>query len=688
MSEQIQVTLPDGSKKDVPKGTTPLDVAKSISPRLADAALVAKVKPSALSPQSSAPDQTLSGNQPAPDGDKTPASMHAQPSKDGWQFADLSKPLEQDAELRLLTERDAEALEVYRHSSAHVLATAVLELFPETKLGHGPPTESGFFYDFHRPTPFTPEDLEKIERRMQEVVERDEKFEREFIPRDQGLARFRSEGDFMKVHFIEQFTKAGEPISTYRNGKFVDFCRGPHIPSTGRIKAFKLLNIAGAYWLGDEKNQQLQRIYGTSFFSKKDLDEYMHKLEEAKKRDHRVLGKQLDLFSIQELAGPGLIFWHPKGGLIRKEMQDWMQNEYLKRGYSLVCTPHVARVDLWKVSGHEGYYAQNMFVPMELDDADYRMKPMNCPFHILIYKDSLKSYRDLPVRLGELGTVYRYERSGVMHGLLRVRGFTQDDAHIFCTPEQIEDEVNGCVDFALAVLKTFGFDQYQVELSTWDPNDRKNFIGSDEQWQSSEASLKKVLDQRGIPYKLIPGEAAFYGPKIDIKLVDAIGRLWQLSTVQFDFNLPQRFELEYVGEDGKRHQPLMVHRALYGSIERFFGVLIEHYAGAFPVWLSPTQVVVIPIGEKHHPYANEVGEKLKAAGVRVHVDLRNEKMNAKIREHAMQKVPFQLVVGDKEAESGEVNVRVRGQEKAEGSLKAEAFVERVKGLIESKSPTL
>ncbi|HEX7960427.1 MAG TPA: threonine--tRNA ligase, partial [Terriglobales bacterium] len=465
----IQITLPDGSKKEVPKGTTPYEIAKSISPRLADAAFAAKLKLRVAGHESQGEAMR------AQNGD-APASMHAQQSKDGWITVDLSKPLEEDAEIRILTDKDPEALEVYRHSSAHVLATAVLELFPETKLGHGPPTESGFFYDFYRPTPFTPEDLQRIEERMQQVVERDEKFQREFLPREEGLNKFRADGDFMKVHFIEQFTKPGEPISTYRNGKFVDFCRGPHVPSTARIKAFKLLNIAGAYWLGDEKNPQLQRIYGTSFFSKKDLEQHLHALEEAKKRDHRVLGKQLDLFSIQELAGPGLIFWHPKGGLIRKEMEDWMRNEYLKRGYSLVFTPHVMRVDMWKVSGHEGYYAQNMFTPMELDDADYRMKPMNCPGHILIYRDTLRSYRDLPVRLGELGTVYRYERSGVMHGLLRVRGFTQDDAHIFCTPEQIEDEIIGCMEFALATLKTFGFDQYQVELSIWDPNDKKNFL--------------------------------------------------------------------------------------------------------------------------------------------------------------------------------------------------------------------
>jgi threonyl-tRNA synthetase len=648
MADSIHVKLPDGSVKEVPKGTTPLEVAKLISPRLADAALVAKTN----------------GN-----------------------LIDLAKPLESDTDLRLVTERDPEALEVYRHSSAHLLAAAVLELFPETKLGHGPPTESGFFYDFYRPTPFTPEDLEKIEKKMQELVQQNIPYAREFLPRDQGLQEFKKEGDFMKCHFIEQFTKPDEKISIYRTGKFTDFCRGPHIPSTGKIKAFKLLNIAGAYWLGDEKNPQLQRIYGTSFFSKKDLDDYLKHIEETKKRDHRVLGKQLDLFSIQELAGPGLIFWHPKGGIIRKEMEDWMREQYLKRGYSLVYTPHVARRQLFYTSGHEGYYSQNMFDAMELDDAEYRLKPMNCPGHILVYKDSLKSYRDLPVRLGELGTVYRYERSGVMHGLLRVRGFTQDDSHIFCTPDQIEGEIAGCLDFAFDVLKHFGFDQYQTELSTWNPDDRKNFVGSEEQWIHATQSLEKVLKERRIEYKTMLGEAAFYGPKIDIKLVDAIGRLWQLSTVQFDFNLPQRFGLEYVAEDGSRKQPVMVHRALYGSVERFFGVLIEHYAGAFPVWLSPLQAVMIPISERHADYANKIASQLKAVGVRVEVDARNEKMNAKIREHAMQKVPFLLVVGDKESEAAKVNVRTRGKEKTEDML-ATDFVEKIRKLIADKSPAL
>src|SRR5271167_611945 len=580
MAENIHVKLPDGSVKEVPRGTSPLDIAKSISPRLADAAIAAQIKP--LSPNGSGGN----GNQPA-------SEAAAEPTANSAQLVDLTRPLEGDAELRILTERDPEALEVYRHSSAHLMAAAVLELFPETKLGHGPATDSGFFYDFYRQKPFTPEDLEAIEKKMQELVKQDLPYAREFLPRQEGLERFKSEGDFMKCHFIEQFTAPDEKISIYKTGKFTDFCRGPHIPSTGRIKAFKLLNIAGAYWLGDEKNPQLQRIYGTSFFSKKDLDDFIHKQEEAKKRDHRVLGQQLDLFSIQELAGPGLIFWHPKGGIVRKEMEDWMRNEYLKRGYSLVYTPHVMRRQLWQTSGHEGHYAQNMFDVMELDDAEYRLKPMNCPGHILIYKDSLKSYRDLPVRLGELGTVYRYERSGVMHGLLRVRGFTQDDSHIFCTPEQAEEEIVGCLDFALEVLKNFGFDKFQTELSTWDPNDRKNFLGSEEQWNFANRSLENALNQRNVEYKVIPGEGAFYGPKIDIKLVDSIGRLWQLSTVQVDFNLPQRFGLEYVAEDGTRKQPVMVHRALFGSIERFFGVLIEHYAGAFPAWLSPVQTVMI-----------------------------------------------------------------------------------------------
>src|SRR6202790_3724108 len=645
MSESLTITLPDGSQKPAPAGSRPLDIAKSIGQRLADDAVVARV--------------------------------------DG-QMWDLTRPLEGDAKLEILTSRNPEALNVYRHSTAHLLAAAVLELFPETKLGIGPPTDTGFYYDFQRETPFTPEDLEKIEARMWELQAKDLPYERKLTQKSAGLEKYAD--DWMKVELIKE--KADEVFSEYTLGpNFIDFCRGPHVPGTSRIKAFKLLSVAGAYWKGDEHNPRLQRIYGTAFFSKKDLDAYLARLEEAKKRDHRKLGQELDLFSIQELAGPGLIFFHPKGGRIRKIIEDWMRDQYLARGYSLVYTPHVMRHDLWKVSGHANFFSQNMFAPMKLDDADYQLKPMNCPGHILIYRDKMHSYRDLPVRLGELGTVYRYERSGVMHGLLRVRGFTQDDAHIFCTPEQIEGESASCLEFALDVLKDFGFDKFQTELSTWNPDDRKNFVGSEEQWINATQSLEKVLKQRGIYYKTIPGEAAFYGPKIDIKLVDAIGRLWQLSTVQFDFNLPQRFGLEYVAEDGSRKQPVMVHRALYGSVERFFGVLIEHYAGAFTVWLSPGQAVMIPISERHAEYANQVADQLKEVGVRAHVDARNEKMNAKIREHAMQKVPFLLVVGDKEAEAGKVNVRTRGKEKTEDMPAAE-FVEKIGKLIAEKSPTL
>jgi threonyl-tRNA synthetase len=682
-TQNIAIHLPDGSVKEVPLGTTPFDIANSISPRLAAASVVARLTPLTANAPKTADGQAGEGK---PEGESEEA-MYAADSAAGPRLVDLSMPLTADTKLELLKESDPETLKVVRHSAAHVLATAVLELFPETKLGHGPATDAGFFYDFYREKPFTPEDLEAIEKKMAEVVARNEKFERTYEPREQALKEFEKDGDFMKTHFVTKFTEAGSQVSFYRNGKFVDFCRGPHVPSTGRVKAVKVTKVAGAYWLGDEKNPQLQRIYGTAFFSKKEMDEYFAKLEEAAKRDHRVLGKQLDLFSIQELAGAGLIFWHPKGGIIRKVMEDWMREECLRRGYQLVYTPHVARVNLWRTSGHEGFYAGNMFTPMELDDAMYRMKPMNCPFHILIYKNSPKSYRDLPARYAELGNVYRYERSGTMHGLLRVRGFTQDDAHIFCMPSQIESEVAACIDFAEAVLKTFGFSEFKVELSTWDPKDRAHYVGSDENWEFATRSLEKVLQAKGIPYKTIPGEAAFYGPKIDVKLVDVLGRLWQLSTVQFDFNLPARFELEYVGEDGGRHQPVMVHRALFGSVERFFGVLIEHYAGAFPLWLAPVQAGLVPISEKHTAYAAKVEAELKAAGLRVEVDARNEKMNAKIRDFALQKTPYILVFGDKEEAAGAVNVRTRGKTE-QSSMPLAEFIAKAKALAASQSTEL
>jgi threonyl-tRNA synthetase len=676
-AETIAVHLPDGAIREVPAGTTPLDIANSISPRLAAVSVVARLTPVT---------GVVQGNTAA-DGQPDEAAMYAAEDSAAPRLVDLTTPLTADTRLELVKETDPDALKVVRHSAAHVLATAVLELFPETKLGHGPATDAGFFYDFYRPTNFTPEDLAAIQTKMAEVVARDEPFFHEFAPRDKSLEGFSRDGDFMKTHFVTKFTQPGDQVSFYRNGSFVDFCRGPHVPSTGRVKAFRVLSLAGAYWLGDEKNPQLQRIYGTAFFSQKALDEYFARLEEAAKRDHRLLGRQLDLFSIQELAGPGLVFWHPKGAIVRKVMEDWMRDECLRRGYLMVFTPHVMRRELWKVSGHEGHYAGNMYSPMELDDAEYRLKPMNCPGHILIYKNSPKSYRDLPQRYAELGNVYRYERSGTMHGLLRVRGFTQDDAHIFCTPGQIEDEVVACIDFAEAVLKTFGFSEFKVELSTWDPKDRAKYAGSDEGWALAEGSLRTALERKGIEYKTIPGEAAFYGPKIDIKLVDVLGRLWQLSTVQFDFTLPARFELEYVGEDGERHQPVMVHRALFGSVERFFGVLIEHYAGAFPLWLAPVQAGLVPISERHHAYARKIEAELKAAGLRVEIDDRNEKMNGKIRDFANQKTPYILVFGDKEEAAGSVSVRTRAKGD-QGSIPLADFIAKCKALVASQSTEL
>jgi len=638
----IEITLPDGTRKPVAAGTSPLDIAKSIGPRLADAVVVAKVN---------------------------------------GELYDLTRPLESDASVQLLTAKDPESLVVYRHSTAHLLAAAVLELYPETQLGIGPPIDTGFYYDFDRATPFTPDDLEKIEKKMWEIQARNLPYERVLTPKDEGLRKYSSA--WMKCELIQE--RAGDIFTEYTLGpQFIDFCRGPHLPSTSKIKAFKLLSVAGAYWKGDEHNKQLQRIYGPAFFSQKDLEEYLKQVEEAKKRDHRKLGKELDLFSIQELAGPGLIFFHPKGGIIRKQLEDWMRDQYLKRGYSLVYTPHVARLDLWKTSGHANFYAKNMFSPMELDDAEYQLKPMNCPFHILIYADKQHSYRDLPVRLGELGTVYRFERSGVLNGLFRVRGFTQDDAHIFCTQDQIEDEVVGCLQFAIDTLAAFGFDKYTAELSTWDGGASGKYDGAPEQWKLAETALQRATERLNVQAKLIPDEAAFYGPKIDIKLVDAIGRPWQLSTVQFDFTLPQKFHLEYIGEDGHKHQPLMVHRALYGSLERFFGILIEHYAGAFPVWLAPVQAIVLPITDRQTEYARGVRRQLDAAGIRATVDERNEKVNFKIREAQLQKIPYMLVVGDREQANGQVAVRNR-KHGDQGAKPLENCIAEIRKLIDTKA---
>jgi len=635
--ETIHVTLPDGSVKEVPKGTTAADIARGISPRLADAAFVAKV---------------YSNN--------GALTNFGEPVDDGGYLIDLRRPLEQDLKLKILTDKDPDSLFVFRHSAAHLLAAAVMELYPDVKLGIGPPVDTGFFYEFMREQPFTPDDLVKIEKKMHELAARDLPNERKYLPKPEALEFYKKSNQIFKCELVEE--KVTEAmVSFYTTGKFTDFCRGPHIPSTKRIQAFKLMSVAGAYWKGQEGNPQLQRIYAAAFFTQKELDAYLHRLEEAKRRDHRKLGPELDLFSIQEEAGPGLIFWHGKGGFIRNIIETWLRDELIKRGYDLVYTPHIMRLDLWKTSGHADFYRENMFGPVEVEKAEYQLKPMNCPGHILIYKSRLRSYRDLPVRLAELGTVYRYERSGVLHGLLRVRGFTQDDAHIFCMASQIEGEVEACIDFAYAVMKNFGFDQFEVELSDWDAKHPENYPGKPEDWAHATSTLANTLDRLKIPYKKMEGEGAFYGPKIDIKLIDAIGRSWQLTTVQFDFNLPARFGLEYVGVDGARHQPLMVHRALLGSVERFFGILIEHYAGAFPLWLAPVQVEICPVSEKVIDYAKHVLETLKNHNIRVHLDDRNEKLPAKIRDAQMQKIPYMLVVGPKEAEAGTVSVRHRSK---------------------------
>ena len=643
MSAHIKINLPDGSTREFPKPVTPLEIAQSIGPGLARDALAARV--------------------------------------DG-ELRDLASPIEKDSPVQIITQKSPEGLEIYRHSSAHLMAAAVKELFPDARPGVGPATETGFFYDFRREKPFTEADLEKIEQKMKELVAADIPYERIHYPKEEGRKLFEQMGEVLKCELISE--KAEAVFSAYKTGNFLDFCLGPHIPSTGRIRAFKLLSVAGAYWKGDETSYPMQRIYGTSFFNQKGLDDFLHKIEEAKRRDHRRLGKELDLFSIQEDAGPGLIFWHPKGATIRKEVQDYLERELVDTGYQLVSTPHLARLDLWKTSGHTNFYSENMFTPMELDDATYQLKPMNCPFHVLIYRNTRRSYRELPMRLAEFGTVYRYERSGVMHGLLRVRGFTQDDAHIFATPETIEEEIGACVDIALKILRTFGFEKYEVELSLRDPNSPDETTGEPADWQFAEDTLRKVLKSRKITYKSMEGEAAFYGPKIDIKVVDALGRPWQLSTIQYDFNLPMRFGLEYIGADGRAHRPLMVHRALLGSVERFLGVLIEHYGGNFPVWLAPVQVAVLPVSEKQASYAQQVADRLRQSRFRVHLDERNEKLNARIRDAQLSKIPFTLVVGGREEEGQSVAVRRRGQREVI-SQSVEDFVQSLEQLRESRS---
>lgn len=563
-------------------------------------------------------------------------------------------------------------LETLRHSAAHLMAQAVKRLYPETRVTIGPVIEDGFYYDFERPTPFVPEDLEKIEQVMREIAKDDLPIVRKEIPKEEAISMFSAMNERFKTEIIGGLP-VGEPISVYTQGEFTDLCRGPHVASTKAIKAFKLLYTSASYWRGDERNAVLQRIYGTAWRTEKELKVYLNRLEEAKKRDHRKLGKELDLFTISDDIGPGLILWHPKGARIRYIIEEFWKKEHYKNGYELVYTPHTAKVDLWKTSGHMDFYRENIFSPMDVEGREYVMKPMNCPFHIQIFSSRLKSYRDLPVRLAEFGTVYRYERSGVLHGLLRVRGFTQDDAHLFCRPSQLEEEIRKVLAFTLFILRCFGFNEYKVFLSTRP----EKFVGSETDWEKATSALKYALEKTELAYEIDPGEGVFYGPKIDIKIKDSLNRFWQVSTIQVDFNLPQRFDISYIEEDGQRHQPIMIHRALMGSLERFFGCLIEHYAGAFPVWLAPAQVILLPITDSQHAYVEEVAEKLMREEIRVEKDLRNEKIGFKIREAQLNKIPYMIVLGDKEVVSKKVAVRKRKSTETR-VLDLEEFIREIK----------
>ena len=595
----------------------------------------------------------------------------------------------------MLEERQENYAESYlyrvRHSAAHVMAQAVLEIFPDGKFAIGPPIEDGFYYDFDLPRPLTPEDLEVIEKRMREIIAGDFEFEKKVLEAKEAKQIFADQP--YKLELIEGleeggFDEYGEPlaekpeISIYTHDQFVDLCRGPHVDNTGSINpdAIKLMNVAGAYWRGDENRPMLQRIYGTAWESSDDLEQYLWKLEEAKKRDHRNLGKELDLFSVNEDVGPGLILWHPKGGMVRKLAEDYCMEVHEKGGYDFVYSPHIGKAHLWETSGHLDWYQENMYSPLDIEGQEYYLKPMNCPFHVQIYKSKIRSYRDLPLRFAEWGTVYRYERSGVLHGLLRVRGFTQDDAHLFCRPDQMPDEIDRVLDFSLSILRAFGFRDFQAYLATRNP---EKAAGSPEQWEAPTEALRNALDRAGIAYQVDEGEATFYGPKIDLKVRDALSREWQLTTIQFDFTLPERFDLAFVGEDGQEHRPYMIHRALLGSMERFMGVLIEHFAGAFPVWLAPTQAVLIPIADRHFEYAGEVAEKLRDSGLRVEVDMRGERMNAKIRDAQNQKIPYMLVVGDREVEDEAVSVRLRSEENL-GAMPLESFIDRAKADIRER----
>jgi threonyl-tRNA synthetase len=562
-----------------------------------------------------------------------------------------------------------------RHSASHIMAEAVLSMFPDARFAIGPPIESGFYYDFELPRSLTMDDLAVIEERMRQSIAADRPFEHSRVPKDEARRLFA--GQPYKVELIDGIED--ETVSLYRHGPFLDLCEGPHVESTGQVKAFKLTGIAGAYWRGDERNPMLQRIYGALFETQEELDAYLHRLEEAQRRDHRRLGRELDLFSFHEEFGPGLVYWHPKGGRIRTIIEDLWRQEHYAAGYELVYSPHIGKATLWQTSGHLDFYQESMYSPMDVDGQEYFIKPMNCPFHIQMYRSSTRSYRDLPMRLAELGTVYRYERSGVLHGLMRVRGFTQDDAHIFCRPDQVEDEILRCVDFALFFLRTFGFQDFQVFLSTRP----EKYVGTVEDWEMAEDALRRAIDAAKLPYEVDEGGGVFYGPKIDIKIKDVLSREWQCTTIQFDFNLPERFDLAFVGDDGRERRPYMVHRALLGSMERFLGVLIEHYGGAFPLWLAPVQAMVIPIADRHVEYARRVADELRAEGLRVEVDERGERMQAKIRDAQLQKVPYMLVVGDKEMAAEAAALRCRSGEDL-GPLPLFQVIDRLKDEVANR----
>jgi len=623
MEEKVTITFPDGVRKSVPKGTKFQELA-----------------------------------------DRDAVAVQV----DGL-LLDLSRSVEKDTSISFVSAHSKKGLEILRHSAAHVMAQAVKELFPKVKLTFGPSTETGFYYDFDYERTFTPEDLEAISKRISEIIRQDVPFVRDEVPREEGIKTFQKMGETYKVEHLEELP---DRVSLYRQGSFLDLCEGPHLPSAGRIKAFKLLNVSGTYWRGDARNQVLQRVYGTAFPDTEGLETYLHMLEEARKRDHRKLGKELDLFSIQDEAGAGLVIYHPKGGLLRTLLEDFEKKEHLRRGYHIVIGPQLLRLDLWKQSGHFENYRDKMYFT-KVEDDEYGIKPMNCLAHMLIYKTQIRSYRDLPLRYFELGTVHRHEKSGELHGLLRVRGFTQDDAHILCRPDQLHDEISSIIDFVHDVMGVFQFD-YELEVST---RPQKS-IGADEDWERATQALIETLKTRGLPFEINEGDGAFYGPKIDVKLKDAIGRRWQCATIQADFAMPERFDLTYVGSDGKPCRPVMLHRVILGAMERFIGVLIEHYGGAFPVWLAPVQAILLTVTERHVPYAEKVYDQLQEQGIRVEKDFRNEKLGFKIREAQLQKVPYMLVLGDKEEKQGTISPRKRSGETMEG-MQVEDFVAQVKG---------